>query len=1573
MAVEAGTVQVVMPAMGDSVAEGTVLEWHKQEGDDVSAEETIVEISTDKVDAEVPAPTSGKLVKIHAAEGDTVAVGALLAEIASGDGAQANASPPATGDGAPLTGDADASSAPAVQPATPVSAEAPAASAQETVAGATTEAESAAAAEASAGKTVDIVTPTGGESVTEGTILEWSVKVGDVVKEGDTVVEISTDKVDMELPAPASGTITEILAEDGETVTVGQVIARMSAGATAQATAPQAPAAPDTGASEERPTAEAQPTAGVQDANASPVARRVAAEEGVDLGSVTGSARGGRITKADVLSAAGNGATAAAPTAAPAETQAAPPQGAASRETAPGAQPLRGGAAALARYMEQSRSIPTATSFRTIGVGVLDARRKQLKEAGQRISFTHLIAYAIARAATEDMPVMSHHFAEQDGKPVRIDDGACNLGLAVDVEKKDGTRTLMVPVIRDAGRLGFEDFLAAYDALVDKARTNSLTADDLSGANLSLTNPGGIGTIASVPRLMVGQGTIVATGSIAYPPGLAEIGPRIGAQKVMTMTSTYDHRIIQGAESGRFLQRIEAYLQGEEGFYETVFADLGVGALPELPAAPAPAAAEAAPVAAPPAAAPDEEMLQAVQAATSLLKAHRTHGHLAAHLDPLGRQPEGDPALDPEPLGLTPEVMSKIPSHILRMYVPGDTLADALPHLRETYCGPIAYEIEHIASHQQRLWLRETIEDGIFRKPLTAEEQKALLKRLTEVDALERFMHKAYLGQKQFSVEGLDMTVPMIDELIKLSASQGAREVVIGMAHRGRLNVLAHNLGRAYQSIFAEFEGASTLEPITTLPQGGTGDVKYHHGAQGTYQLDGDDSITVRLESNPSHLEIVDPVAAGATRAAQTTRQGPHAHQDCNGAIPTTLHGDASFPAQGVVAETFNLQALDGYSVGGTIHLIQNNQVGFTTDPEDARSTTWASDLAKGFDVPIIHVNADDVLACISAVRLAFAFRQEFGHDVLIDLIGYRRFGHNEADEPAYTQPEMYQAIKKHPPVRELFARQLIEQGVVSEQESTEMTDSVWALLTEQHQKLKARIEHAKEAEHATGEYQLDRTPSPEVKTAVAADRLAVLNEELLAVPDGFTVHPKLVKQLEQRRTALSDEGRIVWAHAESLAFASLLTEGIPIRLTGQDAERGTFSQRHLVLHDPRTGQEHCAMQHLPGAMAPMELHNSPLSEVACMGFEYGYSQEAPETLVLWEAQFGDFANGGQVVIDQFIAPGLAKWGQTSRLTLLLPHGYEGSGPEHSSGRVERFLQLAAEGNIRVANCTTPAQYFHLLRRQARIAKQRPLVIMTPKSLLRLQQATSNVAELAEGRFHPVLAEPGAQDDQVTRLILCTGKIYYDLVGHGERQNKPQLAVGRVELLYPFPQAEILELIGALSAAAGGGVGARGAAQHGSQGLHVTASAPDPAPGVALRLRRASRARCLGRGLSRCARDRAEPDRGRGPRPRRAGLAIPAQAAGRALSEREEAILARVRATPAGFVRTYGDVSPGAPRVAGAVLSACEEPGLPWHRIVRADGSLAKGARQRDLLVAEGVPFRGPRVDMRTARLPEMP
>ena len=1334
--------------MGESVTEGTVLEWHKAEGDRIELDETLVEVSTDKVDAEIPAPASGTVVKVHFAEGDTVTVGAVLAEIQpDGDGAAA-----AAGNGGTP---ADAASAMQTQ---------------------TAPADGGPVEATEAGEILDIVTPAAGESVTEGTLLEWHVEVGQAVADGDTIVEISTDKVDVELPAPATGVITELLAAEGETVTVGQVIARMQA-TTAGSTA-ATPTAPATATSAATSSAPATTPDGV---SASPVAARVAAAEGVNLGAVSGSGPQGRVMKADVLAAKDGTGAAPAP--------------------AGSAKPIRGAAAMLAKYMDESRSIPTATSFRTITVTVMDGRRKQLKEAGQKVSFTHLIAYAIAKSGTHDMPVMAHQFEEQGGKPQRLDDGAVNLGIAVDVEKKDGSRTLMVPVIRDAGRMTFAQFKAAFDALIDKARTNTLSADDLVGANITLTNPGGIGTIASVPRLMVGQGTIIATGSIAYPVGLANVGAQLGAEKVMTMTSTYDHRIIQGAESGRFLQSIEAYLQGEHEFYENVFSSLGATAGPT----PQPPQAQlAAAPAAPPAGAPAEditELLQAVQAATSLIKAFRTHGHLAATLDPLGQEPVGDPALDPDTVHLTAELMRRIPAKILRISVPGENLEEALPHLRKTYCGVIAYEIEHISSHRQRVWLRDKIETGAFRGEMKPDEQRRLLRRLIAVDSLERFLHKAYLGQKQFSIEGLDMTVPMIDEAIELSAANGAREVIIGMAHRGRLNVLAHNLGRSYQTIFGEFEGTQTLEvvkAVTEIPQGGTGDVKYHHGHTRTYKLREGGDILVNLEANPSHLEFVDPVVLGAARAAQTDRSGARPERDQRAAVPIMLHGDAAFPGQGVVAETLNLQGLDGYKVGGALHLVQNNQVGFTTDPEDSRSTTWASDLAKGFDVPIIHVNADHVEASIASVRLAMAFRAEFGHDVLIDLIGYRRFGHNEADEPAYTQPEMYAQIKRHERVSNLYAAALTDKAIVTKEEVDAWQQESWDELTRLHQDLKATIKRAQEAgevDQPTGEYQLDRSVSPTVSTAVPAETIRALNDELLSFPESFTVHPKLVKQLERRADAVGTEGGIDWAHAETLAYASLLTEGVPVRLTGQDVERGTFSQRHLVFHDAKTGQTYSPIQRLEGGKAPMELHNSPLSEVACLGFEYGYSQEAPETLVLWEGQFGDFANGAQVIIDQFIVSGLAKWGLSSRLTLLLPHGYEGSGPEHSSARLERFLQLAAEGNIRVANLTTPAQYFHLLRRQALIAKQRPLVIMTPKSLLRLPQATNRIEHLADTQFFPVLGEPRVPLEKVTRLVMCTGKIYYDLIGHELRQGNESVAVGRVELLYPFPEQDIIDLI----------------------------------------------------------------------------------------------------------------------------------------------------------------------------------
>jgi 2-oxoglutarate dehydrogenase E1 component len=804
----------------------------------------------------------------------------------------------------------------------------------------------------------------------------------------------------------------------------------------------------------------------------------------------------------------------------------------------------------------------------------------------------------------------------------------------------------------------------------------------------------------------------------------------------------------------------------------------------------APAAA-AAPFGAP-VAPPDEELLGGVAAAVALVRAFRTHGHLAARLDPLGSEPPGDPALEPERTipKLTDELQARISARLLGTYVDAETLADAMPRLRETYCGTIAYEFEHISDHEERVWLREAIESGRYRRPLGVDERRRLLARLTEVEGLERYLRKAFLGQKQFSVEGVDVLVPMLDEAIRLAAESGAHEVVMGMAHRGRLNVLAHVVGRPYESILREFEGERTLEAVAADPEGGTGDVKYHLGAQGRRTTEAGE-ISVTLAANPSHLEAVDPVVEGRTRADQTDRSTREGLHDPAVALPVLIHGDAAFPAQGVVAETLNLSYLDGYGTGGTLHLIADNQIGFTTEPEEGRSTRYSSDLAKGFDAPIIHVNADDPEAAISAVRLALGFRRRFCDDVVIDLVGYRRHGHNEQDEPAYTQPLMARRIEGHRPVREQFAERLEREGVASREEADRLAEEMQSLLRAAHERLKRTFGATPPP---AGDERVPAEEAAEIVTAVDADRLRRLDAELLAVPDGFTIHPKLRRQLERRGDAL-DEGGIDWGHAEALAFASLLVEGIPVRLTGQDTERGTFSHRHLVLHDAGNGRRWTPVQHLADATASFEVFNSPLSEYACVGFEYGYSVAARDALVIWEAQFGDFVNGAQIVVDQFVVSGLSKWGETSRLTLLLPHGYEGNGPEHSSARTERFLQLAAQANIRVANCTTSAQYFHLLRRQALAPAARPLVVLTPKGLLRLPSASSSLADLARGSFRPVLDDPAADRDAVTRLVLCSGKVYYDVVGHEARGRAPGVAVARLEQLYPFPVEEAAALV----------------------------------------------------------------------------------------------------------------------------------------------------------------------------------
>jgi 2-oxoglutarate dehydrogenase E1 component len=1378
---EGETVTITMPEMGESVTEGTVLEWHVQEGEEVTEGQTVVEVSTDKIDAEVPAPTSGVVVSILAQPDETVSVGQALARIdpngASGNGGgapDAGAFVEAGGEGDADIGEGRSTSQAPGRLETPLP--------------------DAPAPDAGEGETVTITMPEMGESVTEGTVLEWHVQEGEEVTEGQTVVEVSTDKIDAEVPAPASGTITKLLVSPDETVQVGQPLAELSTGPTAgAAAAPQAPAEP----AAKPAAAPATAADGNGELRASPLARRAAQVHGVELGRLRGSGPGGRIVKADVLAAAEGDGAAAAPRAEAGETK-----------------PLRGPAAMLAQAMNESLTVPTATSFRTLPVDTLDAKRKAingaLAERGIKVSFTHLIAWAIVEAAKE-WPVMTRTYSERDGKAHVTSGAGVNLGIAVDVERKDGSRSLLVPCIKGADQLDFAGFHARYEELIAKTRENKLSADDFQGTNITLTNPGGLGTVASVPRLMSGQGTIVAVGSIAYPPEWAHAPAdkikALGISKVMTMTSTYDHRIIQGAESGSFLRRIDQLLQGEGQFYERVAAALGI---PERTVATAhPASASAPPLSGVTAAdaarttavsEPDRELLQAVQAATSLLKAFRTHGHLAARVNPL-EEPKGDPALEPENLNLTPELMSRIPASILRIGVEGETLLDALPRMREAYCGTIAYQIEHLSSHQQRVWLRDMIETGAHRTPLTDEEKRELLMRLNEVFQFERFLQKTYLGQKMFSIEGLDVIVPMIDELVRLAGRNEADEVVIGMAHRGRLSVLAHNVGRPAESIMAEFEGAKELDKvkaIAAIPHSGTGDVKYHYGAETIARTRDGHEVKVRLYPNPSHLEYVDPVVTGAARAAQTEHSGSRLHHDAKVAVPLLLHGDASFPGQGVVAETLNLQSIDGYSVGGTIHIITDNQVGFTTDPHEGRSTPYAADLAKGFNCPLIHVNADDPEACIAAVRLAMAYRQRFGRDVVIDLIGYRRYGHNETDEPAYTQPVMAAKIKQHPPVVEIYAEQLIGEGVITREEVEQAAKTKLEELQADLKDLRAKMEAGEFVDPSTqiGTGELDRTRSPDPETAVPARRLRELNEQLLRVPDGFAVHRKLRKPLERRRELL-ETGPIEWGHAEALAFASLLTEGTPIRLTGQDTERGTFSNRHLVLHDEKTGLQYAPIQNLPDALAPFEIHNSPLSETACLGFEYGYSAASPDSLVLWEAQFGDFANGAQVIIDTFIAAGESKWGQTTRLTLLLPHGYEGSGPEHSSARIERFIQLAAEGNMRLANPTTAAQYFHLLRRQARIAKPRPLVIFTPKGLLRLPAAGSRLEDLTEGRFEFVLDDPRAagREEEITRLVLCSGKVYYDMDQHERREQAKSVAIARVELLYPFARDQIHQII----------------------------------------------------------------------------------------------------------------------------------------------------------------------------------
>ena len=781
-------------------------------------------------------------------------------------------------------------------------------------------------------------------------------------------------------------------------------------------------------------------------------------------------------------------------------------------------------------------------------------------------------------------------------------------------------------------------------------------------------------------------------------------------------------------------------------------------------------------------------VLPVVSRATALVQAFRDHGHQLARLDPLGTEPLGHPQLSPAFFGTSMEELSELPASLV---MEGDSenksVADALNALVAVYAGSIGYEFEHLDDHVKVGWLWDQVESESHFPKMNATDKSELLRHLSEVEGLEQFLHKAYLGQKRFSLEGTDALVPMLHLAIENIAQAGGQEVILGMAHRGRLNVLTHIVGISYGELLAEFEGPSYQGG--QLDISGTGDVKYHHGARGTRDIDGIGTIRIELAPNPSHLEFINPVVAGIARSRQFKTTGNDSSADTHSIVPILIHGDAAFAAEGVVAETLNLARLNGYGVGGTIHFILNNQVGFTTDPRDGRSTVYASDLAKGYGIPVLHVNADDAEACLAAVRLAAAYRSHFEDDFVIDLVGYRRYGHNEGDEPAYTQPLEYENITNHPTVRAIYADQLATEGIVSQEEASALQEAITS-------KLREAQETVREYEPVSDDTPDDEREVPVVPrdTGVPFKTLAEINTATVQFPDDFTPHPKLWRQLEPRADNFSPGYTLDWGHAEILALGSLLKEGIPIRLTGQDTQRGTFSHRHMVLHDVKTGDVYTPLDQVSSTR--LEVYNSPLTETAVIGFEYGYSVGADTDVVLWEAQFGDFVNVGQVMIDQFLSSGLTKWGQYSRLTLLLPHGYEGQGPEHSSARIERFLQLCAEGNMRVTYPTTPAQYFHLLRRQALRRPERPMIVMTPKSLLRHGMASSKVSELLEGEFRHVIEDATIEDhSQVKRLILCTGKVFYDLQGHPKREEANSTAIARMELLYPFPEAALEELL----------------------------------------------------------------------------------------------------------------------------------------------------------------------------------
>jgi len=1038
---------------------------------------------------------------------------------------------------------------------------------------------------------------------------------------------------------------------------------------------------------------------------------------------------------------------------------------------------LRGIPAATAKNMEVSLTVPTATSVRSVPVKLLWDNRIVInshlaRARGGKVSFTHIIGYALVQAL-KSMPEMNNSYSETDGKPTMVSPAHINLGLAIDQQKPDGTRQLVAPSIKACEAMDFAAFWTAYEEMIRKARDNKLTMDDYSGTTVSLTNVGGLGTVHSVPRLMAGQAAIIGVGAMEYPAswqGASEVAiARNGISKVMTLTSTYDHRVIQGAQSGEFLKRVHQLLLGEDGFYDGIFRAL------RIPYEPIRWNSDIA-------TSHDDEIDKQARI-LELIHAYRVRGHLMADTDPLEYKQRSHPDLRIESHGLTLwDLDREFPTGEFggsgRRFM---KLRHILGILRDSYCRTTGIEYMHIMDPEQRRWIQERVERPHTKEP--REEQLRILQKLNAAEAFETFLQTKFVGQKRFSLEGGETTVPVVDEICEAAAQAGLDEVTIGMAHRGRLNVLANIVGKSYNQIFREFEG--NIDPRTVQ---GSGDVKYHLGAEGEFSAGTGENIKVSVAANPSHLETVDPVLEGIARAKQDVLDQGEAFP----VLPLLLHGDAAFAGQGVVAETLNLSQLRGYRTGGTIHLVINNQVGFTTSPGASRSSLYCTDVARMVQAPIFHVNGDDPEACIRVARLAFEYRQAFHSDVVIDLVCYRRRGHNEGDDPSYTQPLMYDLIEQKRSVRKLYTESLIGRGDITIDEAEQVIRDYQAQLERVFTEV--READATPTSWTTVPDYPDK-PEGETQTAVSFEMLKAIADAYVSPPDGFTVHPKVMPQLQRRAAAITD-GPIDWGTGEILAFGALLMDGRPVRLAGQDSRRGTFVQRFATIIDRHNADEWTPLSNLTEDQAKFHIYDSLLSEYAALGFEYGYSVARPEALVLWEAQFGDFVNGAQTVIDEYISAGKTKWSQDSGVVLLLPHGYEGQGADHSSARIERFLTLCADEAMVVAQPSTPASHFHLLRMHSLGGEHKPLIIFTPKSMLKRKEAASQPADFTAGSFRPVIGD--AQFDsgevdpaKVTTVLLVSGRLTWDLVVERTKRNREDVAIVRVERLYPWPVEEL--------------------------------------------------------------------------------------------------------------------------------------------------------------------------------------